>query len=267
MVCWGKDRYWSLSIDNMVFTKLPQANAVPAMIDSSYSRLDSPGALLQVFETLQRQQSVMTLRAEAHDASCLDDTGGRPCGMGLLSRIDADQQQLALDVSGALQPLPTQVLAVAHLPGGLLTQWVMQAQWTQQAGGGWLLEAPWPAQVLQHQRRRYPRVPLPLGQYGEARFMFGQRPCVLHVEDLSAGGVALRGSRSETAMLFMGRKIPMVVLNLGDGVQIQVDLTVRSRRSYRSFLLGELVVVGCSLEGLTQEQQATLERIMAERLN
>jgi hypothetical protein len=47
--------------------------------------------------------------------------------------------------------------------------------------------------------------------------------------------VALRGTRSETSMLFMGRKISKVVLDLGSGVQVQVDLTVRSRRSYRSF--------------------------------
>jgi hypothetical protein len=42
-----------------------------------------------------------------------------------------------------------------------------------------------------------------------------------------------------------------------------VDLIVRSRRSYRSFLLGEQVIVGCSLEGVSDEVRAVLARITA----
>lgn len=245
---------------------LPPADAVPAVIDLSYYRLDTPGAMQRVFETLQRQQSVMTLLADVRDATSLHDAGGRPCGMVLFSRIDADRQRLVMDVSGVLQPLPQQLLAVAHLPGGVHTQWTLQGQWTAQSHGHWRLESPWPAHVVQRQRRRHPRLQLPLGQNYEASFMFGKRECVLHMEDVSAGGVALRGTRSETSMLFVGREIPKAVLDLGDGVQVQADLTVRSRRSYQSFLIGEQVMVGCSLEGgMTQEIQTALARITAER--
>lgn len=241
------------------------SGAAAAVVDLSYYRLNTPGAMRTVFEQLQRQQVVMTLLAEVHDASSLRDTGGRPCGMAVWSALDVEQCTLLLEVSGALQPLPEQVLAVAHLPGGVRTQWELSAQWSELPNGHWQLQAPWPTQVLQHQRRRHPRLALPLGQNYEASFMFGQRRCVLHMEDVSQGGVALRGTRSETAMLFMGRKIPKAILELGDGVQVQVDLTVRSRRSYRSFLLGEQVMVGCSLEGMTDEVQAALARITAER--
>ncbi|MBV8247820.1 MAG: hypothetical protein JO200_05175 [Comamonas sp.] len=147
-----------------------------------------------------------------------------------------------LEVSGALPPLPPQVLALAHMPGGVRAQWVLQADWQPAAAGRWRL---------------------PLGQSYQAGFQFGQRRCVLHLEDLSLGGVALRGTRQETAMLFMGRKIAKAVLELGSGVQVQVDLIVRSRRSYRSFLLGEQVIVGCSLEGVSDEVRVVLERITA----
>jgi len=221
--------------------------AAPAAVDLSYYRLSTPVAVQQVLESLQRQQAVMTLLADVPDAHAVHDAGGRPCGMAVLSQVDAEQQRLVMEVSGALLPLPAAVLVVAHLPGS------------------WQLQASWPTQVLQHQRRRHPRLQLPLGQRYEASFMFGQRHCVLHMDDLSQGGVALRGTRSETSMLFMGRKISKVVLDLGSGVQVQVDLTVRSRRSYKSFLLGEQVMVGCSLEGMTDEVQAALARIMQER--
>ncbi|WP_272970615.1 PilZ domain-containing protein [Comamonas terrigena] len=239
--------------------------AAPAAVDLSYYRLSTPVAVQQVLESLQRQQAVMTLLADVPDAHAVHDAGGRPCGMAVLSQVDAEQQCLVMEVSGALLPLPAAVLVVAHLPGSVRTQWELQAQWTELSPGRWQLQAPWPNQVLQHQRRRHPRLQLPLGQRYEASFMFGQRHCVLHMDDLSQGGVALRGTRSETSMLFMGRKISKVVLDLGSGVQVQVDLTVRSRRSYKSFLLGEQVMVGCSLEGMTDEVQAALARIMQER--
>ena len=239
--------------------------AAAAVVDLSYYRLNTPGAVQAVFEQVQRQLVVMTLLADVQDAHDLRDAGGRPCGMALVSGLDTEQHTLTLEVSGALQPLPAQVLAVAHLAGSVRTQWELSAQWTALPNGHWQLHAAWPAQVLQHQRRRHPRLALPLGQNYEASFMFGQRRCVLHMEDVSQGGVALRGTRSETAMLFMGRHIPKAILDLGDGVQVQVNLTVRSRRSYQSFLLGEQVMVGCSLEGMTDEVQTALARIMQER--
>ena len=241
---------------------MTDAVAVPAAADMPYHRLDTLAAMRQVFELLQHQQIVMTLLAEVRDEADLRDVGGRPCGMALLTRVQPGEP-LVLEVSGALPPLPPQVLALAHMPGGVRAQWVLQADWQPAAAGRWRLQAPWPAQVLQQQRRLHPRWQLPLGQSYQAGFQFGQRRCVLHLEDLSLGGVALRGTRQETAMLFMGRKIAKAVLELGSGVQVQVDLIVRSRRSYRSFLLGEQVIVGCSLEGVSDEVRAVLARITA----
>ena len=98
--------------------------------------------------------------------------------------------------------------------------------------------------MLQLQRRRHQRLSVPLGQNYSASFMFGRRRCELDIDDLSIGGVALRGTRQEAAMLFMGRVLPKVSLYMADGTVLQADLKVRSRRSYRSFLLGEQVLVG-----------------------
>lgn len=242
------------------------ANLAPAdSTTSPYYSLHTLDALQQLFTSLQQQQAVMTLLADAEDATNWLDTSGRPCGMAVLKGVDADGQWLELQVTGVLQPLPTQVLAVVYLPGAVRTQWLLQAQWLPMQDGRWQLLSPWPALVLQHQRRRFPRVNFPLGQSYQASFQFGRRQCVLQLDDVSQGGVALRGTLQDTAMLFMGRKVPNVTLYLNDGLQVQVNVVVRSRRRYQSFLLGVQVLVGCSLEETSTEVQNVLQCITESR--
>ena len=62
--------------------------AAPAAVDLSYYRLSTPVAVQQVLESLQRQQAVMTLLADVPDAYAVQDAGGRPCGMAVLSQVD-----------------------------------------------------------------------------------------------------------------------------------------------------------------------------------
>lgn len=239
---------------------LPKAQAAMA----APRRVEGGEAIAALLQAVQRAQTPITLFADTGGSQQLPMGDAKPCGMGLLAQVDAQQHMLAFDISVAHPPPEAAMQLVVRMDGGEHLQWQLQGEWQPLRPGHWSLLAPWPAHILQHQRRRYPRVQLPVGQNLEASFMFGRRRCALQLEDISAGGVGLRGAPQDTDMLFMGRQIADAVLDLGD-VQVQVDLTVRSRRKYQSFLLGTQVMVGCSLEGDAPALQAALAQVVAQR--
>lgn len=186
-----------------------------------------------------------------------------PVGIARVEQLDLQCHTMALTVAAPVMALPDHVVAITHLAGGVRVQFDVHGQWQSYDGKQWQLNTHWPQEVLQLQRRRHPRLGVPVGQNYSASFSFGRKRCILDIEDLSIGGVALRGSRQETAMLFMGRVLPQVVLTMADGTQLQASLKVRARRSYRSFLLGEQVLVGCSVEVMDEADRAKLEALLA----
>lgn len=187
-----------------------------------------------------------------------------PVGMACIHQLDASQHTLVLHMSTPILPLPAQTCVVASMQGGVRVQWLLQGGWHCLEGQRWCLEMDWPAEVLLLQRRRHPRVNVPLGQSYSASFMFGRRLCTLDIDDLSVGGIALRGTRQETAMLFMGRALPQVTLRLSDDAALTVALKVRSRRRYQSFLLGEQVLVGCSVEQIAPQDRDWLAQWLSD---
>jgi hypothetical protein len=227
-------------------------------------RLDTPVAIGAALQEMFLQKSVLSLYAnpDADDALVLSPEA-KPLGMASLAAVDTQASTCALTVSAPLLPWPVHTLAVAHMAGGVRVQCVVPGDWQQAEGKHWQLEMPWPAHMLQLQRRRHPRFHVPLGQHYSASFMFGRKRCELDINDLSTAGLALRGSRAETAMLFIGRALPRVSLYMADGSVLEVALKVRSRRSYQSFLLGEQVLVGCSIETIAEGDQQTLETWLA----
>lgn len=230
-------------------------------------RLSTPAAIGQALHDVQQQKGVLSLYMP--EAGVAADGAqfvaqATPFGLANVCGVDVQAQTLALSLSTPLSPLPPQALAVVHLAGGVRLQWMLHGVWQPGEGKNWSLQAAWPAQMLQLQRRRHQRLSVPLGQNYSASFMFGRRRCELDIDDLSIGGVALRGTRQEAAMLFMGRVLPKVSLYMADGTVLQADLKVRSRRSYRSFLLGEQVLVGCSMEAMDDADRLLLENLLAQ---
>lgn len=223
-------------------------------------RLDTPAAIGAVLQDVQQQQSVFSLYAQPGGADVVAlPPDATPYGLASLVAVDAQACTCMLSVSSPLLPWPTHTMAVAHMAGGVRVQCEVAGAWQQVEGNHWQLEMPWPAHMVQLQRRRHTRLHVPLGHNYSANFMFGRRHCALDIEDLSLGGVALRGTRPETAMLFLGRDLPQVRLCMADGSVLKVALKVRSRRSYRSFLLGEQVLVGCSVEAIAEADQQLLQ--------
>lgn len=111
-------------------------------------------------------------------------------------------------------------------------------------------------------RRSSPRQAMPLGPAFHADLVVLGRSLSLSLEDLSLGGVALRASKSESGGLLTGRRLPQVHLRLGDHGAVTVALEVRARRSFKSFLAGEQVYIGCRFVDLTPAVQAQLRMII-----
>lgn len=251
----------------------PAPSQIPVPAGMTLSRLDDATAIAQLLQDMRAQQCVAALHllpegsADAHTASADDgmtpDTArnaGPLIGLASLQQLDVPARRMAWRLPSALQPLPERVLALCALEGGVRVQLLLCGAW-QADGNGWRLETDWPRALLQLQRRRHPRISVPLGLNHSASFSFGSRRSVLDIDNLSAGGLALRGSRSETAMLFVGKKLPKVQLHLA-GATVQADLQVRGRRSYRSFLLGEQVLVGCSIEAMGEADRTQLALLL-----
>ncbi|MDH0867837.1 PilZ domain-containing protein [Mitsuaria sp. GD03876] len=114
------------------------------------------------------------------------------------------------------------------------------------------------------ERRGTPRRDVPLGPVVRAEFSLLGRWRSLHVDDVSLGGLGLRGSIEEGRGLFLGQRIAQARVLVGDHVVLVADLEVRIRRSFRSFLAGEQVHIGCRFVGLDARGEAQLHQLLSE---
>lgn len=111
-------------------------------------------------------------------------------------------------------------------------------------------------------RRRTPRSDSPLVPSLRAEFTLLGRPRHFNIDDVSLGGLGLRGAVDQGRGIFIGQKLARVQLLFGERGALVADLEVRSRRGFRSFLLGELVHIGCRFTGLGPEAEAELRHLL-----
>jgi c-di-GMP-binding flagellar brake protein YcgR len=114
------------------------------------------------------------------------------------------------------------------------------------------------------ERRGDPRRDVPLGPVVRAEFTLLGRWRSLHVDDVSLGGLGLRGNIEEGRGLFLGQKIAQARVRVGEEVVLVADLEVRIRRSFRSFLAGEQVHIGCRFLGLDPRAQEQLQHLLVQ---
>ncbi len=124
------------------------------------------------------------------------------------------------------------------------------------------LDFPLRCQVLN--RRSSTRLETPLGIYYMASFVLNGKPYELQLYDFSAGGVGMRAPPRDTVGLHVGRKLQRVRLELGPDTVMIADLEVRLSRTFRSFLLGEQVQIGCQFINLSPAMQEELTRKLQE---
>ena len=72
----------------------------------------------------------------------------------------------------------------------------------------------------------------------------------------------MRARKPDTIGLYVGRKLSRVRLELGPEKVIIADLEIRLSRSFRSFLLGEQVQIGCRFLNLSAAMQEELTLLL-----
>jgi c-di-GMP-binding flagellar brake protein YcgR len=213
-------------------------------------RIDSPERIAQALLPLVEPAAAVTLYPVLADASL------GPAQRGRFEAVNAAAQQIALSCEdvGALAALDTVTawLCVTLLHG-VKAQFTVSGVWQVQADNTARLEAALPPELMKVQRRRYVRVDAPVGQSYRADFVLDRRHYAVSVDDLSLGGVGLRAVPRDVVMLVVGRQIKQVDIELGPAGVLRVDLEVRSRRKFSSFLLGEQLHIGCSFVALPAE--------------
>lgn len=114
------------------------------------------------------------------------------------------------------------------------------------------------------ERRSTPRRDVPLGPTFRAEFTLLAKPRSFNVEDLSLGGLGLRGAVDQGQGIFVGQKLTQVRLVLVGHAALVTDLEVRSYRFHRSFLIGEQLHVGCSFIELGPQAEQELKDLLAK---
>ena len=136
--------------------------------------------------------------------------------------------------------------------------------WTTVPGEPTLLPLDFPLRCQVLNRRSSTRLETPLGIYYMASFVLNGKPYELQLYDFSAGGVGMRAPPRDTVGLHVGRKLQRVRLELGPDTVMIADLEVRLSRTFRSFLLGEQVQIGCQFINLSPAMQEELTRKLQE---
>jgi c-di-GMP-binding flagellar brake protein YcgR len=180
-----------------------------------------------------------------------------------IESVDPEEPHFTLDIAGDL-PLPAgRATFVAALGGNAKLQFDLESDWTPTPGTPNLVPAVFPEACLVLNRRAAPRLDTPVNGNYAATFSILNKQFELPLCDYSVGGVGLRATPDQAAQLHLGKKLKSVRLQLGPALAIVADLEVRLLRPFRSFLLGEQVQVGCSIDNIEMQMQQHLQRLVS----
>jgi c-di-GMP-binding flagellar brake protein YcgR len=183
----------------------------------------------------------------------------------ILARIEfvhPEEPQFTLDIAGALRLPPGRATFVAALGGNAKLQFELESKWIPAPGRSNLVPAVFPETCLVLNRRAATRLETPINGNYAATFTLNNKQFELPLCDYSVGGVGLRATPDQAANLYVGRKLKSVSLQLGPALAIVADLEIRLLRPFRSFLLGEQVQIGCSIDNIEMQMQQTLQRLV-----
>ena len=179
-----------------------------------------------------------------------------------IESVDPEEPHFVLDLVGEFGIPPGRATFVAALGGNAKLQFDLESDWTALSGQQNLVPAVFPETCLVLNRRAAPRLDTPVNGNYAATFTLLNKQFELPLCDYSTGGVGLRASPDQAAELYLGRKLRSVRLQLGPALSIVADLEIRLLRPFRSFLLGEQVQIGCSIDNIEMQMQQSLERLV-----
>ena len=198
----------------------------------------------------------LTLLAESGDAISMYGGGSRQVMLGRILSVDPELPHFVMELNDGVTLPPGKVTFVAWLRTAKLQFCLtVKDEWKAVPGKPQLIQMVFPETCEVLNRRSSERLETPLGANFMASFVLNGAPYELPLYDFSLGGVGLRCSKNDAKGLFKGRKLPEVRLDLGADTVIVADLEVRLSRSYRSFLLGEQLHLGCKFINLAPDME------------
>jgi c-di-GMP-binding flagellar brake protein YcgR len=183
------------------------------------------------------------LEVNAREARIVFDWGG----------VEADNRAL----------LEAKQLYFKAAPEGVRVEFTTQAARAVTFEGRQAFQVPFPEKLYQFQRREYFRVPTPIldpyyatGAYADgAAFRY-------EVHDLSLGGISMRMDAPRLAETGIGTVFHDVVLHLGPGAVLSVDLELVSPRSVTTPRGDVRYVVGFRFTRLSGAAESVLQRLI-----
>ena len=208
----------------------------------------------------------LTLLAENGDPISIYPSSTTNVVMARIKSVDPDNPYFVLELNeGEFLP-PGEAVFVAWLRSAKIQFKLSATEWGSKPGEPTLIPLEFPLKCMVLNRRASTRLETPLGIYYMASFVLNGKPYELQLYDFSSGGVGMRAPPRDCVGLHVGRKLQRVRLELGPDSVMIADLEVRLQRTFRSFLLGEQVQIGCQFVNLSPVMQEELARTL-DKLN
>jgi len=186
--------------------------------------------------------------------------------MARIKSVDPENPYFVIELNeGEFLP-PGDAIFVAWMRSAKLQFTLSSTDWAAKPNEPTLIPLEFPLKCLVLNRRASTRLETPLGVYYMASFVMNGKPYELQLYDFSAGGVGMRAAPRDAVGLHVGRKLQRVRLELGPDKVMIADLEIRLSRTFRSFLLGEQVQIGCQFINLSPTMEDELKRLL-DQLN
>lgn len=204
----------------------------------------------------------LTLLAENGDPISIYPASTTNVVMARIKSVDPENPYFVLELNEGEYIPPGDATFVAWLRSAKIQFKLTSPDWACKPGEPTLIPLEFPLKCLVLNRRASTRLETPLGIYYMASFVLNGKPYELQLYDFSSGGVGMRAPPRDCVGLHVGRKLQRVRLELGPDSVMIADLEVRLQRTFRSFLLGEQVQIGCQFINLSPVMQEELARLL-----
>jgi len=206
----------------------------------------------------------LTLLAQNGDPVSIYPSSSTNVVLGRIKSVHPELPHFTFELNEGEFIPPGEAPFVAWLRSSKMQFNLAYDNWTPVPDQPTIIPLDFPLRCLVLNRRSSTRLETPLGIYYMASFVLNGKPYELQLYDFSAGGVGMRAPPRDTVGLHVGRKLQRVRLELGPDTVMIADLEVRLSRTFRSFLLGEQVQIGCQFVNLSPAMQEELTRVLQE---
>jgi c-di-GMP-binding flagellar brake protein YcgR len=204
----------------------------------------------------------LTMLAESGEPVSVYPSSATNVVMARIKSVDPQNPYFELELNeGEFLP-PGEATFVAWLRSAKVQFRLESTHWASKPNEPTIIPLEFPLKCLVLNRRSSTRLETPLGVYHMASFVMNGKPYELQIYDFSSGGVGMRASPRDAVGLHVGRKLQRVRLELGPESVMIADLEIRLSRTFRSFLLGEQVQIGCQFINLSPMMEDELKRLL-----